>query len=251
MTRIVTASVLALALLLVPLAYKMRETGRVRAAAATLGDWSKGTAEQQRAIQLLENTADSYATTVLIDRLSDPRTRPDVRLMVVSAMSKRREPEISEALSHVLLPQNALALRSAAAEALLGQRCGRSCLANLLHYMERLWWGERPSESLGKQTLDSDEYFKNYESRVNENLNQVLLNDRSTTLEQLQDVYGLGSKDPSPFGIHMAEELHLREACNDLTIPYLRELANKETLQAIDSALAKIGCGPPVAGSKP
>src|ERR1700737_4847178 len=113
-------------LLFLIVGYWTRETSKIEAAAKTLTDWSKKTDEQEQAIQILESKSDDSRTkNILISILTDRRTRPDVRVKVTAALSKRREPEISDALSRVLLPQNPFALRFAAVEGIQGHQCHR------------------------------------------------------------------------------------------------------------------------------
>jgi hypothetical protein len=51
------------------------------------------------------------------------------------------------------------------------------------------------------------------QAKLYEELYAVLSRDRSITLQNLADIYGLGSTDPSPFALELVVRLKLRESC--------------------------------------
>jgi hypothetical protein len=97
------------------------------------------------------------------------------------------------------------------------------CVRFVLHYLERIWRGERgiedrfPDAEPTQQLLEGDILDMLYES-----LNQNKL----STLGVLTDIYGLGTINPSPFTLFLIEKIRLKEACAELTRPF--ELASPQ-----------------------
>jgi hypothetical protein len=211
-------------------------------AVAILRDYSKGTAEQLRAVEFLSSRKDSRTTRELIAVLSDERTRPDTRVLVASALRGRHELQVSIALSETMQLHTAPALRQEAVKALQGLSCTGLCTKNLLHYMERLWWGEHPSELLSPWKPESEQYFKRLEAEVLSGVEQILLANRAATIEQLRKIYGLGSSGPSVFALHVVQVLNFHEACGDLSLRFLQGISDQEVRKAIDSTIDKLGC---------
>jgi len=230
-------------ILIASLAYSLERRERIHRAVATLNDWSKSTEEQRSAIHVLSGYKSNESTDALINTALEPHSRQDTREMALSALSEVNDPKVSQALSELLQPFNALARREQTANLLIEKdSCSVVWIRNILHYLERIWWGEKPSTFTARQSEQALLEFTDKEQKFQAALASILVKRRFQTIVELQRVYGLGSAHPSPFALHLVAELGFSEACPQLTRQYLRELSDDRTRIELDVALEKLKC---------
>lgn len=121
-----------------------------------------------------------------------------------------RNPKIADELSRFLQPHEPLALQNAVSGSLARMNCRTQCISNVLHYLEREYYGEhnemqdRPGDP-GNLT--------DIQHTVNDNLKTVLTQNAAETLKQLVTVYGLGSAQPPKYAVQLVIGLELTDAC--------------------------------------
>jgi len=173
-----------------------------------------GTSEAHTSVVQLASFHGEEATELLLCIASPRRTFLDRRQdLAVQLLAKRKDPQVAARLAEALNPQSALALRTAVAKALLDMECNRACTESVLHYLERMSWGELNVEEAFERDPDLRFQLKPEQDEVVNKLQRVLWKDQGLTIDVLTDKYGLGSDYPSSFGLHIVEALNLRSAC--------------------------------------
>jgi hypothetical protein len=222
--------------------YAHHKRSETKKAVAVFSDYGTSTTEREVALQVLSKDSSPETTKAIIAIALSPNVRPDGPRMLIRVLAARPAPETSEALSEFLQPHIAPAIRREAADALRQTGCTSACILNILHYKERLWKGEVPSELDVEQHEDAKTQFESEENTINEALDYVLQRSPQETLQQLRTVYGLGSMHPSPFALYLLRELTFAEGCADLSKPYPRQIASEEKRKAIDAAMQRNKC---------
>jgi len=139
-------------------------------AIAVFSDYGTSTAEREAALEVLSKDSSPETTKAIITIALSPNARPDGPEMLIQVLAARPAPETSEALSEFLRPHIAPAIRGEAADALRQIGCASACVLNILHYKERLWEGEVPSELDVKQDENAKTQFEKEENTINEAL---------------------------------------------------------------------------------
>lgn len=189
-------------------------------ARATGGD----TVEAQAAVRELSTYQGTRSTHMLLDLAEGkvPLPWPDVQAEAIRALASRQDPSIPIALANLLQPHVSLRVRGAAAEALGKLPCTAECVGAVLHYLERLWWGEPNSEDGTKPPENPriQEFYRNAKAGlareqdgVYQALYGVLKRENRLTLENLVQIYGLGTAGPSKFALALVARIRLNEAC--------------------------------------
>jgi hypothetical protein len=242
MKRAISLIAVAAVTLTLPMLYLIHEHIESARSIAVLSDWGTNTAEREAALTALKTDKSAATTKALIAIVLSPQARPDTPEMVIPVLAARHDPAITQALSQLLQPHLAPVVRRVATDSLKQMDCGSACVENILHYEERIWKGDVPSESDVNQSEGAKGEFQNEENAINSDLDLVLQRNSSATMEQLRRVYGLGSLHPSYFALYVLQQLNLSEACTDLSRPYLREIANDEKRKAITAAFEHNKC---------
>lgn len=242
MKKVIPLIALVVGLALCALVYVYRKHSDTVKAIAVFSDYRTTTAEREEAVKVLSRDSSPETTKAIIAIALSPNARPDSPKMLIPVLAVHRDPEISEALSEFLQPHIAPAIRLEAADALKQAECASACIVNILHYKERLWKGDVPSELDISQDEDAKESFQKEENTINDALDSILQRNPYGTLQQLRKVYGLGSMHPSYFALNVLQTLTFVEACTDLSKPYLQLIANDEKRKAIAAALEHNKC---------
>src|SRR5271157_1988326 len=103
-----------------------------------------GTAEADTALVQLARFHGEEATELLL-RFASPSTNrlPDNRLdLTVQLLKQRKDPQVAARLAEFLKPNSPRALRTDVSDALLEMECNLACARSVLHYLERMSWGE-------------------------------------------------------------------------------------------------------------
>jgi hypothetical protein len=142
---------------------------------------------------------------------------PDVRIAAIRALSTRADAEAGAALSTLLQPYESLSVRIAAAQALDRLPCNDTCIQGVLHYLERTSHGELDYNQRQKNPPELDASMRarlaRNEDKLNAGLYRALEQHPRETVAALQLVYGLGTLDPSEFGLNVLERVGIVQAC--------------------------------------
>ena len=157
----------AITTVIVPLMYLAHKKTQTSKSIGVLKDWASTTDEQYAALNALKGDGSPKTTKALLAILVEPATRPDTRQAIIPILGSRQDPEVPEVLSELLQPHNPLALRRGAVDALKQLDCGSACARNVLHYNERLWRGDVPSELESLQSEDARKEFQEKKAAMN------------------------------------------------------------------------------------
>ncbi len=185
-----------------------------------------------------------------------PLPWPTIQAEAVRTLASRRDPSVSRSVANLLQPHVSLPVREAAAQALKTLPCSRECVAAVLHYLERVWWGEPQPEDRGVEPTgpSSQALYRRVRARLAQeqealyqDLYAVLRREEEFTLESLVQVYGLGTPEPSKFVLALTARMHLTGACPAVlssaegmagTTPEILDLPREE----VKGALQSLGC---------
>ncbi|HUK30905.1 MAG TPA: hypothetical protein VLV89_07315 [Candidatus Acidoferrum sp.] len=140
----------------------------------------------------------------------------EIRVQAVNAIGEEGTVEDSYGVSNLLQPYNPMVLRLAVGSTIEKIGCSMGCVANVLHYLERIWKGEHALEDwvmIPGDPIKTDQVSK---QNLEVSLLYVLIHNKKDTRFVLTSVYGLGTEFPSPTAILAVEKLRLTEACPDL-----------------------------------
>jgi hypothetical protein len=200
------------------LTFRNKAIDRLYAEAAGYPEYFSSNTASTNAVRSLAAYHGSRATEKLIQIAlgEGPLVFGDVQAEAIKALGERNDAEVVPTLTSLLQPHQALGIRLAAADALRSVACDGLCVRSLLHYLERVWRGEKNEEDRrvfppGTELLRD---AKLQEQRtLYEALHSVLRRANTETLRNLEQTYGLGSANPSPFALDLLGRLELREAC--------------------------------------
>jgi hypothetical protein len=209
----------------------------------------EGSSQQSTAIAELGKDASQQSTEMLL-QIAMARSgfaMPEQRDQAIRALGGRKDPQIGPLIASLLQPHEDLGTRIAVAETLKRVPCNVECVSNILHYLERVYRGDPNSE-------DGLPLWPEVAAKINAerkqfylDLDAVLEDEKENTLSVLTNVYGLGSGDPSSFGLELTSRLRLSEAC-----PLLKQTqeqlkvsqteAYRKNLQSTAAALRSSNC---------
>ena len=165
-----------------------------------------------QAVDRLASIKSDYAKRLLIALAESPSTNFSNQHEAILRLGDSRNSRIADELSRLLQPHEALAVQNAVSNSLARMGCETQCISNVLHYLEREYYGEH-NEMLDR-TMGAD--LADIQNAVNDNLKTVLVHNPSETLNQLVKVYGLDSAQPSKFAVLLAMNIRLTDACPSL-----------------------------------
>ena len=141
---------------------------------------------------------------------------PDVRLEAIKALGMRNDPSIATRLARLLQPYETLEIRQAVADTLAPRACSVECIESILHYLERVYRGERnaehqivvyPRESVHQELLEREEALYKV-------LHGILVSQSIITIAALEEVHGLGTDLPSDFSLDLLTRIVLPDSCS-------------------------------------
>jgi len=200
--------------------YRNGVMARLYAEAAGYPPYYRGSVESQAAVKTLAAYRGRRTTVMLLHIASRQNPlAPGAQAEAIKALRDRKDPEIAIALANLLQPHEGMSTRQAAATALKGLPCKSNCVRSILHYLERVWRGEPNEEDRtvfpsGTENLRSDQQAS--QQVLYGTLYSVLQREKTETLTNLMQVYGLGSDDPSRFALDLLSRIELHEACGYL-----------------------------------
>jgi len=152
-----------------------------------------------------------------------PLLTRDAQVEAVKALSGRRDPQVSIAIAGLLRPQEILPIREAAAEYLEDGPCPEECIGRVLHYLERVWYGELNIENHTRYPASLADFGDRQRARdadlqksVYVKLLQGLRRRGTATLQVMVDVYGLNTRAPSTFALAILPGIRPHGACQVL-----------------------------------
>lgn len=234
--------------------YRNSVIDRLYAEAAGYPPYLRGSNEAQAAVKKLATYRGQRSTSMLLDIAVGHGPAqliwPDTQAEAIKALRERRDPEIAVTLANLLHPHEGLGTRQAVAAALKYLPCKGECIRSILHYLERIWRGEPNHEDRWVDSLDSSNGaidLKKEEEAFYGDLYLVLRQEKTETLANLAEVYGLGSMDPSPFALDLVSRLGLDEACpyllqSDQQLKKLSSEFYKAPREELSAAIASLNC---------
>jgi hypothetical protein len=163
-------------------------------------------AQSAEAVRKLAGYRGERVTAMLLNiaMAQSPLVLESARSQAIKALAERKDPKIALALTNFIQPYQGLNNRQAAATALQRLPCSRECVLAILHYLERIWYGEPNYEDW---TLDAPghedlrQFVPKSQQELYDNLYVVLQREKPITLAILMHVYGLGTTSPSKFAL--------------------------------------------------
>ncbi|HKS83721.1 MAG TPA: hypothetical protein VJR23_19620 [Candidatus Acidoferrales bacterium] len=245
---------LLISLVLLVWSHTFRSSSKLESEYLEAGTIYVSSAKRLADIEQIGKSSDKRATQFLVNLTLDGGVPFDSREAAARVLASKKDPSISADLASLLQPQTSESLRHAVAAAILPLPCSRECVKDVLHYLERMWWGESNSEDVvtdsppTKQLLESDpelvkQQIADVQAQQKELVSQlenVLVRNRGETIAVLEQVYGLGSFHPAPFAVHMVVDLKLSEACASFAKPHLEDIAGEKLGQQIRDAREKV-----------
>jgi hypothetical protein len=191
-------------------AYKQRKVHQLHAIAKQ----ARGFTANPVALERLAEETHPIVDRLILEIAQDTETNPTIRIAAVKQLGIRRA-KVGAAIADLLRPQESLELREAVVDGLKEMECLEDCIRRVLHYKERLFYGEPTAEGMlasltaptVRKSLDIDA------KRVDAQLTDKLRSSSSTTTHVLVIVYGLGGAQPSKFSISVSQLLAPSDAC--------------------------------------
>jgi hypothetical protein len=166
-------------------------------------------------VVLLGRIRGPKATAALMNLAKDAQNNPSVRENAIDFLSDSSGVNTTE-LSEILQPQEALDIRIAVIESLIKLGCDEGCVANVLHYEDRVLSGEQTADQLFG-TLIEDTNLASAIQRKNEvmheKLRMLIASNQLAVLNVLTRVYGLGGALPSPVVLQVARDMPNEAVC--------------------------------------
>lgn len=199
--------------------YRESVINRLYAEAAGYPQVFRGTEESRAAVKELAAYRGQRSKRMLLSIALGkvPFPWPAVQAEAIKALRDRNDPEVSRALAKLLQPHEGLGTREAVALALRDLPCDDESIRSILHYLERVWRGEKNAEELVVDSILTNERAKEYTKKKREafydNLYAVLRRENAKTIVNLVQIYGIGSDGPSLFALDLLSRLGLHEVC--------------------------------------
>lgn len=179
-----------------------------------------------------------YRTAVSGQEFIDDRKTVAIRLL-----SNRDEPDLIADLTDMLQPQFSLAMREEVSNALDQNQCTKECIQNVLHYEERLWCGKDVVEeaTIGVTDPSVNRQLMAEHEKMIDHLDAALSRNAKLTVEVLAKTYGIGSRVPSAFALHVIDTLGLRAACPLVAASSASPL-DRSAIDPLQRLLGKLNC---------
>jgi hypothetical protein len=221
--------VIALVVVIAFLVMSRRRTVAEKLYPVAAGYELQGSDKQSIAIADLAKQSDQQSTDMLLEIALGRAgfAMPDQQEQAIRALARRKDPKIGAMLATLLQPHEGLGTRMAAAETLKQLPCKLECVASVLHYLERVYQDEPNSEDGFTASPEVAVKLATERQQFYHDLDDVLETEKVNTLAVLTDVYGLGSEDPSSFGLDVVSRLRLSDAC-PLLLQSQRQLENSD-----------------------
>jgi len=176
--------------------------------------------QEIRLVRELGSCSGEHSTEFLLNIALDRKVRASeaARAEAIQVLGSRGNSSTAITLSDLLQPHEEVGVRTAAATALERLPCIGECNRAVMHYLERLWWGElnqeeRLSAPSALQAKHQLAIWRAEEEELRRILYSVLIRQKEETEHNLATIYGLGTPAPSGFAFVLASRLGLREAC--------------------------------------
>ena len=184
---------------------------------------------------------------LLLQLAKDEEVNESNREEAIKQLSKATDPETAAALSNLLQPFEGLSFQQEIATALRKMNCIDSCIANVLHYLERYYNGEHfIMEDVNREELAGD--LRKDQQTINRTLEAILTERSDSTLGYLSTVYGIGTAQPAPFAVDLVARLRLAESCHALLKaqewPARHAASGIHPRADIETAVRALGCQP-------
>lgn len=217
-----------------------------------LGYTPAGSEDTITAVRKLASYEGASSTSMLLEiALGDhPTVWPQTRAEAIVALGHRGDPRVATAMATHLQLHEPLATRKALASALRETKCEEDCIQAVLHYLERVFRGEATyDDRFVPPNMDFKQFIEREQAQVVEDLHRVLTKNPESTLLKLRDTYGLGSENPSSFGLNVIAQLDLRNACPTLLRSFEKMTSSPlpgydPPLQEVRQAMGRLGCKP-------
>ena len=147
-----------------------------------------------------------------------PHSLVSTRLEAIRALRSRHNDAINSSLASLLAPHVSTSIRLEVAKTLDELPCDENCVRQTLHYLERIWWGDKDCDARFSSPAELIELQRRTEATEHDALRNylydVLRRNRALTVSALRDVYGLGSAAPSAFAVVLSREVAIPGTCN-------------------------------------
>jgi hypothetical protein len=176
---------------------------------------------------------------------------PRTQIEAIKALRTRHDTAINSSLASLLVPHEVTSIRLEVAQALAEGPCDEICIRLTLHYIERIWWGEKDLDARFSSPPELIDLQRRTEATEHDALRNylydVLRRNRALTVSALRDVYGLGSGAPSAFAVVLSREAGIPETCQFLlrSQTYLDQVAPEQfdgPRVELKASLAALGC---------
>ncbi len=233
------------------ISYRNKPMDRLYAEAAGYPQFYRGSGESVDAVRKLATYRGRRSTSMLLNlALRNNPLAPEAQTEAIKALQERQDPEVASPLANLLQPHEGLKTRQAAATALRNLPCKGECIRAILHYLERIWRGEPNYEDRIVHLPGSEDVaasLKEDQEKLYGTLYSVLRRERMETLGAIMKFHGVGSSDPSPFGLELVSRLGVHEACpyllqSDREIQQLPSEFYKAPRQELQAALTSLNC---------
>ncbi|HSS98784.1 MAG TPA: HEAT repeat domain-containing protein, partial [Terriglobales bacterium] len=144
-----------------------------------------------------------------------PDTNPAMRSMAIMHLAKHQAPDSKE-IARLVVPQESLEIRLVAIGALMQLGCPSECMREILHYQERLFYGENTSEQIFDKQPISEEAKQSLQAnsiKLNQQIRLLLQKNEKSTIDVLVRVYGLGGLQPAKFAVQMTQQMPPPSVC--------------------------------------
>jgi len=194
-------------------------------------------------VKELANVKGTNVQILLLSLAESPSANVANRQEAISQLANSKDPEIAIRLSELLQPYQPLALQDEVGRSLTRLKCRTPCIGNVLHYLEREYWGEH--NEMQDRTIVS-EPLRKIQNSINENLSMVLSSNGADTLNELLTVYGFGSSQPSKYAVTLVMNVELTNAC-PLLLKSQRLMQQYESLgldwkAPVEEAVQRLNC---------
>lgn len=198
------------------ISYRNRQIERLYAAAVGYPGYSHGSEDSEAAVrQLATYHGRKSRDLVLAIALSEGSVDSQVQSEAFKVLSEQNDPEVGDMLANLLQLHKGLYTRQSAAKALQTLPCNDECMRSILHYLERIQQGELNWEDRAMRPANdsvTQELHKQQQELYAE-LYTIVRRNNVETLQELAEVYGLGSDAPSDFALYLVTRTSLPGSC--------------------------------------
>jgi hypothetical protein len=166
------------------------------------------------------------------------------RTTALEELSKFVDQKVGDSVARLVAPHQPFLLRQAALSTIQRAGCGIDCDLWLLQYLYRYWAGESNALETSDDPKLQASYRKDEENLAGAVL--AILANNEHVLQALELGYGLGSEQPSEFGLRIVERTSLKSACRAL----FQSFSKQQMLQKLgqgdsrktEATIRAVGC---------